>query len=390
MSANIPLSTSEKTLKTATATAIGGAIDINNTKSTIHDKEYQHNDPPKKTTTKKKKQESKKTYNDKKKSRKSTSRNYHLDNKKLQNNSTTIKTAKILPSSSIAKPTRMPYPAPTHENGAIAAFDNNSLSPSSSIPAGAVAGAEHTNSTLGQQFDEEYNTNTKSKDALMGSMLGVLGGITVLLITIIVLASHRRRKGRRNASNTGRPGERRGWGVRHSWYSTSDFSVTSQCPSSLPPPYDEKKSEFILKPPSPTITKSTQYTPQLAYSPSFSMDSTYLIQESITNQKEPLPPPPPPAASFAMTTTNNGNSNNNNNNNNNTGGTTISTTTPSTFTLSSPNIQYQHRHRHQQHEQLPLPSGPAPRPSRSLVRTYQAQLDNNKIGSLLNDSNYLQ
>ncbi|KAG2226058.1 hypothetical protein INT45_002524 [Circinella minor] len=386
MPVNIPSPTSEKTLKTATAT--GGAIDINNKKSTNHDKEYHYSDTSKKTTTKKKKQELKKTHNDKKKSHNSTSKNHHLDNKKSQSNSTTttIKTAGLLPSASIEKPTWIPYPTPTHGNEAIAAFDNNSLSSSSSMPAGAVAEAEHADSTLAQQFDEEYNTNTKSKDALMGSMLGVLGGISVLLITIIIFASHRRRKGIRNASDTVHPRERRGWGVRHSWYSASDSSVTSQCPSSLPPPYEEKKRESILKPPSPTVTKSTQYIPQLAYSPSFSVESRYLVQESITNQKEPLPPPPPPAASFTMTTTiNNGNSNCNNYNNN-TGGTTISTTTPSTFILSSPNIQ--HQHRHQQHEQLPLPSGPAPRPSRSLVRTYQAQLDNNKIGSILNDPNY--
>lgn len=143
-------------------------------------------------------------------------------------------------------------------------------------------------------------------DNLVGTMLGILGGFTVLLMAIILFTSIKRsrRRAQQNNNQQGRGGKR-GWGIRESWYS----DTLSTCPSTLPPPYDvgydehdkkEKptsgavsgKDQQLLQPPSPTAActnnKAVQYAPQLAYSPT-SYSAFDMTKHDIEKQ-QPSPP----------------------------------------------------------------------------------------------------
>ncbi|KAI7886198.1 hypothetical protein K492DRAFT_190420 [Lichtheimia hyalospora FSU 10163] len=151
-----------------------------------------------------------------------------------------------------------------------------------------------------------------ANDNLVGTMLGTLGGFTVLLMAIIIFTSVKRsrRRARQNINQQGRGGVvgKRGWGIRDSWYS----DTLSTCPSTLPPPYDvgyddhdkkeqptsgvSGKDQQLLQPPSPTAVcttnKTLQYAPQLAYSPtSYSaFDMTKHDIEKQQQQQQPMPP----------------------------------------------------------------------------------------------------
>ncbi|KAJ8658313.1 hypothetical protein O0I10_005996 [Lichtheimia ornata] len=166
--------------------------------------------------------------------------------------------------------------------------------PSTSMPFITSATTTTTTTTTAASITPSVPIITDSSsgkqvnDNLVGTMLGTLGGFTVLLMAIILFTSVKRsrRRARQNNNQQGRGvgGGKRGWGIRESWYS----DTLSTCPSTLPPPYDvgydehdkkeqptsgaeSGKNQQLLQPPSPTAActtnKAVQYAPQLAYSP---------------------------------------------------------------------------------------------------------------------------
>lgn len=155
----------------------------------------------------------------------------------------------------------------------------------------------------------DSSSGKQVNDNLVGTMLGTLGGFTVLLMAIILFTSVKRsrRRARQNNNQQGRGvgGGKRGWGIRESWYS----DTLSTCPSTLPPPYDvgydehdkkeqptsgaeSGKNQQLLQPPSPTAActtnKAVQYAPQLAYSPT-SYSAFDMTKHDIEKQ-QPSPP----------------------------------------------------------------------------------------------------
>lgn len=137
---------------------------------------------------------------------------------------------------------------------------------------------------------------------LLAPLLAAVGAVAAFAVLIMLCFTFCRSTttttttagGGRRRRNNQRDGKDhlRGWGVRQSWLSSYSGSsaverTASSTPSTLPPPYDELKiaaeNAAANRPSTPTTTKSMQYTPMLAYSPScMSQQSWY------------MPPPPPP------------------------------------------------------------------------------------------------
>ncbi|KAI9312218.1 hypothetical protein BX666DRAFT_865052 [Dichotomocladium elegans] len=191
--------------------------------------------------------------------------------------------------------------------------------------ASSISGSPSPTSAL---YASPQLNNDRVNDDFMGILLGVLGGITTLVILIITFFSIRRANRQQRHSQRPESPSKRGWGVRESWYS----ETLSICPSTLPPPYycdseiysNPKKEP--LSPPlqSPTATlqysngrthvlehtmlkvqtddpstraaaatitpkPTPNYSPQLAFSPSF---NTSMLVRNVNPDSIAMPPPP--------------------------------------------------------------------------------------------------